>query len=232
MTAAASSSLCAGYASAQRRRPGGRHASGPAAATRRSRSRPSRRAWTTRCRPRPRSRPSSTASATTSSARRPTGSSTPPPASPSRTSRRRSRRPASTTATGEFNDWTYSMGVVLAGDAAGHRGHRRHAASRTTRSRTSTSSSTTSTYFRRQAKEFGPQPRGYRRLLDMRELDDCGAIGAALIKAYREEARPALPGGHRPGGDPHLDAAAAAAPTARSRARARSRWRSGSTTPT
>ena len=45
-------------------------------------------------------------------------------------------------------------------------------------------------YFRAQAKTFGPQPYGYRRLLDMRELDDCGAIGAALIKAWRKKADP------------------------------------------
>ena len=52
-------------------------------------------------------------------------------------------------------------------------------------------------YFRAQAKTFGPQPYGYRRLLDMRELDDCGAIGAALVKAWHKKADPALPRRHR-----------------------------------
>ncbi len=87
---------------------------------------------------------------------------------------------------GEFNDWTYSMGVVMAGmlhvtDVTGDR------------------SFETYTFknfqfifdnmelFRRQAKEFGPQPYGYRRLFDMRELDDCGAIGAALIKTFKRQ---------------------------------------------
>jgi rhamnogalacturonyl hydrolase YesR len=38
-------------------------------------------------------------------------------------------------------------------------------------------------YFKRQAAQFGPQNLGYGRMLDMRELDHCGAMGAALIKA-------------------------------------------------
>jgi rhamnogalacturonyl hydrolase YesR len=45
-------------------------------------------------------------------------------------------------------------------------------------------------YFRAQAKEFGPQKDGYRRLLDMHELDDCGAIGAALVRAYAKKKDP------------------------------------------
>jgi unsaturated rhamnogalacturonyl hydrolase len=84
---------------------------------------------------------------------------------------------------GEFNDWTYSMGVVLA------------VMLQVTEVTGDTTFSTYTfknldfifnhlDYFRRQAREFGPQPRGYRRLIEMRELDDCGAIGAALVKAY------------------------------------------------
>jgi unsaturated rhamnogalacturonyl hydrolase len=90
---------------------------------------------------------------------------------------------------GEFNDWTYSIGVAMAGmlhvtDVTGDRAFEDY------------------TYrnfkfifdnlelFRRQAKEFGPQQYGYRRLLDMRELDDCGAIGAALIKTYKRQKDP------------------------------------------
>jgi rhamnogalacturonyl hydrolase YesR len=45
-------------------------------------------------------------------------------------------------------------------------------------------------YFRRQAAAFGPQPNGYRRLLHMAALDDCGAIGAALIEAYARKPDP------------------------------------------
>jgi len=84
---------------------------------------------------------------------------------------------------GEFNDWTYSMGVVLA--AMLH-------VSEVTGDKTFSAYTLKNfdfifdhlDYFRRQAKEFGPQTYGYRRLLEMRELDDCGAIGAALVKAY------------------------------------------------
>jgi rhamnogalacturonyl hydrolase YesR len=83
---------------------------------------------------------------------------------------------------GEFNDWTYSMGVVLAGmlhatDVTGDRSFEDY-----TRKNLAFIFDHLE-FFRRQAAEFGPQAYGYRRLLDMRELDDCGAIGAALIKA-------------------------------------------------
>ncbi len=93
------------------------------------------------------------------------------------------------TTTGEFNDWTYSMGVVLAGmllvtDVTGDARYQQYAL------RDFDFIFDHLDYFRRQAKEFGPQRNGYRRLLDMRELDDCGAIGAALIKAYGKKADP------------------------------------------
>ncbi len=83
---------------------------------------------------------------------------------------------------GEFNDWSYSMGVVLA-------------AMLQVAEVTGDASFTDYTfknfdfifthlpYFKKQAAQFGPQNRGYGRLIDMRELDHCGAIGAALIKA-------------------------------------------------
>jgi rhamnogalacturonyl hydrolase YesR len=45
-------------------------------------------------------------------------------------------------------------------------------------------------YFQAQAKEFGPQRAGYARMLNMHELDDCGAIGAALVKAYANKQDP------------------------------------------
>jgi rhamnogalacturonyl hydrolase YesR len=90
---------------------------------------------------------------------------------------------------GEFNDWTYSMGVVMAGMLH---------VSEVTGDETFAAYTFKNfdfifdhiDYFRRQAKEFGPQSYGYRRLIDMRELDDCGAIGAALIKAYSLKQEP------------------------------------------
>lgn len=92
-------------------------------------------------------------------------------------------------APGEFNDWTYSMGVVLAGmlHAADVTGDRRF--EEYTR-KNFDFIFTHLDFFRRQAKEFGPQPYGYRRLLEIRELDDCGAIGAALIKTFKRTQDP------------------------------------------
>ncbi len=90
---------------------------------------------------------------------------------------------------GEYNDWTYSMGVVLAGmlQVADVTGDERFAAY-TLRNFDFIFDHVP--YFRAQAKEFGPQRDGYRRLLDMHELDDCGAIGAALVRAYGRKKDP------------------------------------------
>jgi unsaturated rhamnogalacturonyl hydrolase len=90
---------------------------------------------------------------------------------------------------GEFNDWTYSMGVVLAGmlqvtSVTGDETFRAYAI------KNFDFIFDHLEYFRRQAQAFGPQSYGYRRLLDMRELDDCGAIGAALVKAFGTKADP------------------------------------------
>ena len=90
---------------------------------------------------------------------------------------------------GEFNDWTYSMGVVMAGmlhvtDVTGDRSFEDYTF------RNFKFIFDNVEVFRQQAKEFGPQPYGYRRLLDMRELDDCGAIGAALVKTYKRQKDP------------------------------------------
>jgi len=90
------------------------------------------------------------------------------------------------TRAGEFNDWTYSMGVVLAGmlhatDVTGDQRFQAYAL------RNFDFIFDHLDYFRHQAAAFGPQPAGYRRLLDMRELDDGGAIGAALVKAYAKK---------------------------------------------
>ena len=90
---------------------------------------------------------------------------------------------------GEFLDWTYSMGVVLAGmiQATEVTGDPRFAAYT---ERNFDFIFDHLPYFRAQAKEFGPQKDGYRRLLDMRELDDCGSIGAALVRAYARKKDP------------------------------------------
>ncbi len=90
---------------------------------------------------------------------------------------------------GEFNDWTYSMGVVLAAmlqvaDVTGDVRYQQYTL------RNFDFIFDHLEYFRRQAKEFGPQPAGSRRLMEMRELDDCGAIGAALVLAYAKKPDP------------------------------------------
>jgi rhamnogalacturonyl hydrolase YesR len=90
---------------------------------------------------------------------------------------------------GEFNDWTYSIGVVLAGmlhvaDVTGDKSYEQYT------HKNFAFIFDHLDFFRRQAKEFGPQPSGYRRLLDMHELDDCGAIGAALIRTYKRDRNP------------------------------------------
>jgi unsaturated rhamnogalacturonyl hydrolase len=89
----------------------------------------------------------------------------------------------------EFNDWTYSMGVVYAGML--------HAGTVTGDARYAQYVLKNFDfifdhlpYFREQAKQFGLQPRGYRRLLEMHELDDCGAIGAALVKTLARKDDP------------------------------------------
>lgn len=90
---------------------------------------------------------------------------------------------------GEFNDWTYSMGVVdagmlLAADVTGDKAFEAYVV------KNFNFIFDHLEYFKKQAAAFGPQSYGYRRLLDMKELDDCGAIGSALIKAYRKNPDP------------------------------------------
>jgi unsaturated rhamnogalacturonyl hydrolase len=90
---------------------------------------------------------------------------------------------------GEFNDWTYPMGVVLAGmlqtgDITGDAQYTQYAL------KNFDFIFDHLDYFKRQAQQFGPQSYGYRRLLEMKELDDCGAIGAALVKAYAKKPDP------------------------------------------
>jgi len=87
---------------------------------------------------------------------------------------------------GQFNDWDYPMGVVLAAmlqaaDISGDATYSDYAL------KNFDFIFDHLDYFREQARQFGPQAYGYRRLIEMRELDDCGAIGAALIKAYNKK---------------------------------------------
>ena len=82
-----------------------------------------------------------------------------------------------------FNDWDYPIGVALAAmlhvsDVTGDPSYRDYTI------RNFDFIFDHLDYFRKQAAQFGPQPNGYRRLLNMSALDDCGAIGAALIEAY------------------------------------------------
>ena len=87
---------------------------------------------------------------------------------------------------GQFNDWDYPMGVVLAAML--------HVASVTGDAAYSAYTFKNfdfifdhMDYFRKQAELYGAQSYGLRRLLEFRELDDCGAIGAALVKANRQK---------------------------------------------
>jgi unsaturated rhamnogalacturonyl hydrolase len=88
---------------------------------------------------------------------------------------------------GQFNDWDYPIGVALAGmlqiaDVTGDTRYRDYAL------KNFDFIFDHQDYFRKQALQFGPQALGYRRLLNMAALDDCGAIGAALIKAFAKKA--------------------------------------------
>ena len=90
---------------------------------------------------------------------------------------------------GQFNDWDYPMGVALAAmlrvtDVTGDPRYQQYTL------KNFDFIFDHLEYFRKQAKMFGPQRYGWARLLDMRELDDCGAIGAALIKAYAKKQDP------------------------------------------
>ncbi len=90
---------------------------------------------------------------------------------------------------GQFNDWDYPMGVALAAmlrvtAVTGDPSYQAYAL------KNFDFIFDHEDYFRRQAKLFGPQTYGYGRLLDMRALDDCGAIGAALIDAWMKKPDP------------------------------------------
>jgi rhamnogalacturonyl hydrolase YesR len=90
---------------------------------------------------------------------------------------------------GQFNDWSYPMGVVLAGmllatDVTGDTSYQNYTL------KNFDFVFDHLDYFRKQAAEFGQPPHGFNGLLNMRALDDCGAIGAALVKAYAKKQDP------------------------------------------
>ena len=90
---------------------------------------------------------------------------------------------------GQFNDWDYPMGVALAAmlqvaDVTGDQRFQQYAL------RNFDFIFDHLDYFRKQVAEFGPPSHGFRQLLDTRALDDCGAIGAALVKAYARKPDP------------------------------------------
>ena len=90
---------------------------------------------------------------------------------------------------GQLNDWDYPMGVVLAAmllvtEVTGDASYQEYTL------KNFDFIFDHLDYFRKQASEFSAPPRAYRRMLDMRELDDCGAIGAALVKAYAKKQDP------------------------------------------
>jgi len=90
---------------------------------------------------------------------------------------------------GQFNDWDYPMGVVLAGmllatEVTGDTRYQEYTL------KNFDFVFDHLDYFRKQAAEFGQPPHGFSRLLNMSALDDCGAIGAALVKAYARKPDP------------------------------------------
>ena len=98
-------------------------------------------------------------------------------------------QPIKTAGVETLNDWDYPIGVALAGmlhisDVTGDPSYRDYTL------KNFDFIFDHLDYFRKQAAQFGPQANGYRRLLNMTALDDCGAIGAALIKAYAAKPDP------------------------------------------
>jgi rhamnogalacturonyl hydrolase YesR len=90
---------------------------------------------------------------------------------------------------GAFNDWDYPMGVVLAAmlldtEVTGDPRFQEYTL------KNFDFVFDHLDYFRKQQSESGQPAHGFSRLLNMRELDDCGAIGAALVKAYAKKPDP------------------------------------------
>ena len=85
--------------------------------------------------------------------------------------------------TGEFNTWSYTMGVVHSGmdlvyEVTGDKSYLDYAV------KNYDFIFDNLPYFRMVDAEFGSNKRQYERLQHMTALDHCGSIGAALIKIY------------------------------------------------
>ena len=85
--------------------------------------------------------------------------------------------------TGEFNTWTYTMGVVYSGmdlvyEVTGDKSYLDYAI------KNYDFVFDNLPYFRMVKAEFGSNKRQFDRILNMSALDHCGSIGAALIKIY------------------------------------------------
>ena len=90
---------------------------------------------------------------------------------------------------GEYGDWNYSFGTALSGmllvsDITGDARYREYV------NKSFDFIFTHLDYFSRQSAEFGRPSHNYRRLLEFHELDDCGAIGAALVRAQGNTSDP------------------------------------------
>ena len=90
---------------------------------------------------------------------------------------------------GQFNDWDYPMGVVLAAmlldsDVTGDPSYRDYAL------KNFDFLFDRLDYFRQQQQEFGTQTGSLSRMMQFHQLDDCGSIGAALVKAYSQKPDP------------------------------------------
>jgi rhamnogalacturonyl hydrolase YesR len=89
---------------------------------------------------------------------------------------------------GEFNEWNYSIGVTMAAmlqvaDATGDARFQDYTI------RNFDFIFDYADYFRRQERQFGTAAN-FKKMMRFTELDDCGAIGAALIKAYQKKPDP------------------------------------------
>jgi rhamnogalacturonyl hydrolase YesR len=90
---------------------------------------------------------------------------------------------------GEYGDWNYSFGTALSAmlqvsDVTGDARYRDYVF------KSFDFLFTHLDYFRRQAAQFGRPSHNYRRLLEFHELDDCGAIGAALVRTHARKPDP------------------------------------------
>jgi unsaturated rhamnogalacturonyl hydrolase len=90
---------------------------------------------------------------------------------------------------GEFNLWSYTMGVVYAGmnlatDVTGDKSFANYAI------KNYDFIFDNLPYFRMLDKKFGARKEQYGQMIHMAALDRCGSIGAALIKTYEKKKDP------------------------------------------